>query len=111
MNLSAAKIARRAADRVGEQTGQRRFIAGSLGPLPVTASISPDVNDSGFRAVTFDQIRKAYAQQTRALLEGGVDLLLVETIFDTLNGKAALVAIAQTFEEIGKSVPLMISER
>jgi 5-methyltetrahydrofolate--homocysteine methyltransferase len=109
MNLSAAKIARRAADRVGEQTGQRRFIAGSLGPLPVTASISPDVNDPGFRAVTFDQIRKAYAQQTRALLEGGVDLLLVETIFDTLNGKAALAAIAQTFEEIGKSVPLMIS--
>jgi 5-methyltetrahydrofolate--homocysteine methyltransferase len=109
MNMAAASIARRAADRIGEQTGQRRFVAGSLGPLPVTASISPDVNDPGFRAVIFDQIRKAYAQQTKALLEGGVDLLLLETIFDTLNGKAALVAIAQTFEETGKSVPLMIS--
>ena len=94
MNMAAARIARQAADRIGEQTGQRRFVAGSLGPLSVTASISPDVNDPGFRAVTFDQIRKAYAQQVRALLDGGVDLLLVETIFDTLNGKAALVAIA-----------------
>ncbi|MEY2479400.1 MAG: 5-methyltetrahydrofolate--homocysteine methyltransferase, partial [Verrucomicrobiota bacterium] len=109
LNVAAAKLARHAADRMSESTGRRRFVAGSLGPLPVTASLSPDVNDPGFRAVDFDQIRKAYAQQVNALLEGGVDLLLVETIFDTLNGKAALAAIADVFEQTGQSVPLMIS--
>src|SRR6266446_2143572 len=109
MNLAAAKIARGAAEHVANQTGTRRFVAGSMGPLPVTASMSPDVNDPAFRAVTFDQLKQTYFDQAKALLEGDVDLLLVETIFDTLNAKAALFAIAEVFEQIGKKVPLMIS--
>jgi 5-methyltetrahydrofolate--homocysteine methyltransferase len=109
INLSAARVARHAADTVGNATGQRRFVAGSLGPLPVTASLSPDVNDPSFRAVTFDQIRQAYADQAEALLEGGVDLLMVETIFDTLNAKAAIAAITELFEKSGRTVPLIIS--
>jgi 5-methyltetrahydrofolate--homocysteine methyltransferase len=109
MNLAAAKVARAVADRVANQTGTPRFVAGSLGPLPVTASLSPDVNDPSFRAVTFDQIRRAYGEQTRALVEGGVDLLLVETIFDTLNAKAALFAIAEVFDSLGKKLPVLIS--
>ncbi len=107
MNLNAAQIARQAADRVANETGTRRFVAGSLGPLPVTGSISPDVNDPGFRAVNFDQLRQTYFDQAKALLDGDVDLLIVETVFDTLNAKAALFAIAELFEE--KKVPLMIS--
>jgi 5-methyltetrahydrofolate--homocysteine methyltransferase len=109
INLAAARVARHAAEKVANETGQRRFVAGSLGPLPVTASISPDVNDPSFRAVTFDQIRQAYAEQAAALLEGGVDLLMVETIFDTLNAKAAIAAIMELFEKSGKRVPLIIS--
>ena len=109
MNVAAAKIARRAAERVANETGTRRFVAGSLGPLPVTASISPDVNDPAFRAVTFDQLKQTYFDQAKALVEGDVDLLIVETIFDTLNAKAALFAIAEVFEETGKRIPLMIS--
>jgi 5-methyltetrahydrofolate--homocysteine methyltransferase len=109
INLEAAKIARRAASRVTEQTGTRRFVAGSMGPLPVAASISPDVSDPAFRAVSFDQLRHTYFEQAKALVEGGVDLLVVETIFDTLNGKAALFAIAEVFEETGEKLPLMIS--
>jgi 5-methyltetrahydrofolate--homocysteine methyltransferase len=109
MNVAAATIARRAADRVADKTGTRRFVAGSIGPLPVTASISPDVNDPGFRAVSFDQLRQTYSDQASALVEGDVDLLIVETIFDTLNAKAALFAIAEAFEKAGKKVPLMIS--
>src|SRR5436309_5017932 len=108
MNVAAAKIARRAADRVSDQTGTRRFVAGSMGPLPVTASISPDVNDPAFRTVTFDQLKQTYFDQTKALVEGDVDLLLVETIFDTLNAKAAIFAIAEVFEETRKKIPLMI---
>ena len=80
-----------------------------MGPLPVAASISPDVNDPAFRAVSFDQLRQTYFDQAKALLEGGVDLLIVETIFDTLNGKAALFAITDALAETGRSVPLMIS--
>src|SRR5437588_7339484 len=109
MNTSAVNIARRAADRVTKQTGTRRFVGGSIGPLPVTASISPDVNDPGFRAVTFDQLRQAYFEQISALVERNVDLLLVETIFDTLNGKAALFAVADVFEQKGKKLPLIVS--
>ena len=109
MNVAAAKIARAAAERVANQTSSARFVAGSLGPLPVTTSLSPDVNDPGFRAVTFDQVRRAYGQQVRGLLEGGIDLLFVETIFDTLNAKAAIFAIAEIFEELGRKVPLLIS--
>jgi 5-methyltetrahydrofolate--homocysteine methyltransferase len=109
MNVAAAKIARRAADHVADQTGTRRFVAGSMGPLPVAASISPDVSDPAFRAVTFDQLKQTYFEQAKALVEGGVDLLIVETIFDTLNGKAAIFAITEVFEETGRKIPLMIS--
>ncbi len=109
MNVVAARIAREAADRVAQTSGQKRFVVGSMGPLPVTASLSPDVNDPSFRAVTFDQIENAYAGQVAALIEGGVDLLAVETIFDTLNAKAAIAAIMQVFERTGKKVPLIIS--
>src|SRR4030095_12966258 len=109
MNFKAAQIARRAADRVSNETGQQRFVGGSMGPLPVAGSISPDVNDPAFRAVSFDQLRQTYFAEAKALLQGGVDLLIVETIFDTLNGKAALFAITDALEKIGRNVPLMIS--
>jgi 5-methyltetrahydrofolate--homocysteine methyltransferase len=109
INFEAARIARHAADRTANETGQRRFVGGSMGPLPVAGSISPDVNDPAFRAVSFDQLRQTYFDQAKTLLEGGVDLLIVETIFDTLNGKAALFAITDAFAETGRSVPLMIS--
>ena len=101
MNLAAARIARAAADRVQERTGQPKFVAGAIGPMPVTLSISPDVGDSGFRTATFEQLRFSYKEQVEALLEGGVDTLLVETIFDTLNAKAAFAAILEVFEEQG----------
>ncbi|MBK9140457.1 MAG: methionine synthase [Verrucomicrobia bacterium] len=115
MNLAAARIARRVADEVANRTGQPRFVAGALGPMPVTASISPDVGDAGFRSVNFDQLRRAYREQVEALLDGGVDLLLVETIFDTLNAKAALFAIEEVFEARSRltghasRLPVMIS--
>ena len=101
MNLVAARIARAAADRVEAKTGRRGFVAGAIGPMPVTGSISPDVNDPGFRTVTFEQLRFAYREQVEALLEGGVDTLLVETIFDTLNAKAAFAAILDVYEAKG----------
>ncbi|HEX4707956.1 MAG TPA: homocysteine S-methyltransferase family protein [Candidatus Udaeobacter sp.] len=109
INFEAARVAREAADRISNQTGRQRFVGGSMGPLPVAGSISPDVNDPAFRAVSFDQLRETYLDQAAALLEGGVDLLIVETIFDTLNGKAALFAITDAFEKTGRTVPLMIS--
>jgi 5-methyltetrahydrofolate--homocysteine methyltransferase len=110
MNAAAARIARRAADRWSARTpDQPRFVAGALGPLNKTLSLSPDVNDPGYRSLSFDQVRAAYADQARGLIEGGADLLLVETIFDTLNAKAALVAIEEVFEETGARLPLMIS--
>src|SRR5256714_8962953 len=109
MNLAAATIARRAADRTIKQPGKHRFVGGSIGPLPLAASMSPDVNDPGFRAVTFDQLRQTYFDQISARIEGGVDLLLVETVFDTLNGKAALFAVADVFEQTGKKLPLIVS--
>src|SRR5213595_4026300 len=109
MNLAAATIARHAADRATKQTGKRRFVGGSIAPLPVAASISPDLNDPGFRAVTCDQLRQSYFDQVSALVEGGVDLLLIETIFDTLNGKAALFAVADVFERTVKKLPLVVS--
>jgi 5-methyltetrahydrofolate--homocysteine methyltransferase len=107
INNTAARMAREAADRVSNETGEQRFVAGALGPLPVTASLSPDVNDPGFRAVTFDQIKQSYRDQIDALMAGGVDLLLVETVFDTLNAKAALFAIAEAFEK--NPIPLIVS--
>ncbi len=109
MNLAAAALAREAANDAEAKTGRKRFVAGALGPLPVTSSLSPDVNDPAFRAVTFDQLRQTYFEQASALLEGGVDLLLLETIFDTLNAKAALFAISEAFDRTGKHVPLSIS--
>jgi 5-methyltetrahydrofolate--homocysteine methyltransferase len=109
INFGAARIARRVADRASNETGRQRFVGGAMGPLPVAGSISPDVNDPAFRAVSFDQLRQTYFDQAKALLEGGVDLLIVETIFDTLNGKAALFAISDVFEKTGRSVPLMLS--
>jgi 5-methyltetrahydrofolate--homocysteine methyltransferase len=109
INFEAAKIARQAAERIANETGRQRFVGGSMGPLPVAASISPDVNDPAFRAVSFDQLCQTYFDQAEALLEGGVDLLIVETIFDTLNGKAALFAITDALARTGQSVPLMIS--
>src|SRR6266404_7834322 len=109
INVEAARIARQAADRISSETGQQRFVGGSMGPLPVAASISPDVNDPAFRAVSFDQLRQTYFDEAKALVEGNVDLLLVETIFDTLNAKAALLAISDVFEQAGKKLPLMIS--
>src|SRR6184192_1359782 len=109
INFEAARIARRVADRVANKTGQHRFVAGSMGPLPVAGSISPDVNDPAFRAVSFDQLRQTYFDQAKALIEGGVDFLIVETIFDTLNGKAAVFAVTDAMAETGRSVPLMIS--
>src|SRR5256885_17080062 len=109
INFEAARIARRVADRVANETGQQRFVGGSMGPLPVAGSLSPDVNDPAFRAVSFDQLRRTYFDEAKALLEGGVDLLIVETVFDTLNAKAALVAIAEAFEAANRRTPLMIS--
>jgi 5-methyltetrahydrofolate--homocysteine methyltransferase len=109
MNLSAAHLARQAADAVAAKTGAPRFVAGAIGPMPVTATLSPDVNDPGFRAVNFDQLRQAYAEQTRALIEGGVDVLLIETIFDTLNAKAAIFAAKEVLAELGRDLPIMIS--
>jgi 5-methyltetrahydrofolate--homocysteine methyltransferase len=94
---------------VGNETGRQRFVAGALGPLTVALSNSPDAEDPGFRVVTFDQVKGAYAQQAKALIAGGADVLLVETIFDSLNAKAALVAIREVFDESGKELPLMIS--
>ena len=108
MNVQAAKLARAACDKYSTPD-KPRFVAGALGPTPKTASISPDVNDPAARNVTFDQLVAAYLEQTRALVEGGADVLLVETIFDTLNCKAALFAIDAFFEESGKRLPIMIS--
>jgi 5-methyltetrahydrofolate--homocysteine methyltransferase len=110
MNLAAARLAREAADRItAKDPAKARFVAGSLGPTNRTASISPDVSNPGFRNVTFDQLAAAYAEQVEALLEGGVDLLLVETVFDTLNAKAALFGIQQVLERAGREVPVMVS--
>jgi 5-methyltetrahydrofolate--homocysteine methyltransferase len=114
INEQSARQCRELADRVGSATLRPRFVAGAIGPLTVSLSNSPDADDPGFRVVTFDQVKAAYAQQVRALIAGGADLLLVETIFDSLNAKAALVAIREVFNEQGmnergKELPVMIS--
>ena len=108
INLAAAQIARQAADAASTPT-QPRFVAGALGPTPRTASISPDVNDPGARNTSFDELRAAYHEQAAALLEGGVDLFLVETIFDTLNAKAAIFALDELMEATGQRLPVIIS--
>ena len=109
INEQSARQCREWADHVGTATSRQRFVAGSIGPLTVSLSNSPDADDPGFRVVTFDQVKTAYMQQVRALIAGGVDLLLVETIFDSLNAKAALVGIREVFDENGKKLPVMIS--
>jgi 5-methyltetrahydrofolate--homocysteine methyltransferase len=109
LNFEAARLARAAADEAERKDGVQRFVAGALGPTNRTASISPDVNNPGFRAVSFDELREAYAEAAEALIAGGADLLIVETIFDTLNAKAALVAIEAVFEAKGERLPVMIS--
>ncbi|MCP5424547.1 MAG: methionine synthase [Gammaproteobacteria bacterium] len=109
LNLSAARLAREAADAVAQATGQPRFVAGVLGPTNRTCSLSPDVNNPGFRNVSFAELVATYSEATRALVEGGADVLLVETIFDTLNAKAALFAIMQYREQNGVDIPIMIS--
>src|SRR3954447_3299132 len=109
INEQSARQCREWADRVGTATSRQRFVAGAIGPLTVSLSNSPDADDPGFRVVTFDQVKAAYTQQVRALIAGGVDLLLVETIFDSLNAKAALVAIQEVFEQDGVELPISIS--
>jgi len=109
LNRDGARLARRAGLRAQEKDGRRRFVAGALGPTNRTASISPDVNNPGYRAVTFDDLRLAYAEQLRGLIDGGADIILIETIFDTLNAKAAIFATREVFEEKGVFLPVMIS--
>jgi 5-methyltetrahydrofolate--homocysteine methyltransferase len=109
INEQSARQCREWADRVANADGKPRFVAGAIGPLTVSLSNSPDADDAGFRVVTFDQVKQAYIQQIRALIAGGSDVLLVETIFDSLNAKAALVAIREVFDQDGKELPVMIS--
>ena len=108
INVAAAQVARRAADKFSTPR-KPRFVAGVLGPTNRTASISPDVNDPGYRNVSFDQLNQAYQQATEGLIEGGADIILIETIFDTLNAKAAVFAVQEVFERLGKTLPVMIS--
>ena len=110
LNLESAKIARKVCDEFTDANPEKpRFVAGSIGPTNKTASLSPEVNDPGFRAITFEELRVAYKQQSEALLDGGADILLVETVFDTLNSKAALFAIDEIQEERNMQIPIMVS--
>ncbi len=110
LNFESARIAKEACIKYTDQNPENpRFVAGAIGPTNKTASLSPDVNRPEYRAITFDQLAEAYKDQARGLMDGGVDALLIETIFDTLNAKAALYGISELFDEIGKEVPLMIS--
>ena len=109
LNREAARLCRAACDRAEREDGRRRFVVGSLGPTNRTASISPDVNNPGFRAVSFDQLHDAYAEATRALIEGGADIIIIETIFDTLNAKAAYAGVETVFSEHGVTLPIMVS--
>jgi 5-methyltetrahydrofolate--homocysteine methyltransferase len=109
INVESAKLARDCADRAEAKDGLRRFVAGSVGPTNKTLSLSPDVNDPGFREIDFDTLKEMYREQCDALIEGGVDFLLIETIFDTLNAKCAAMAAQEAAEACGRDVPLMIS--
>jgi 5-methyltetrahydrofolate--homocysteine methyltransferase len=109
LNKEGARLAREAGDIAEKEDGRPRFVAGAIGPTNRTASISPDVNNPGFRAVTFEQLATAYGEAARGLIDGGADLLLIETIFDTLNAKAAVFALEQIFAERGERTPIMIS--
>ena len=110
LNFNAAKIAKECVDEYNvKDPSLQRFVAGAMGPTNKTLSMSPSVTDPGFRAVTFDQIGQAYKEQARGLIDGGADILLIETVFDTLNAKAAIYAITELSHQIGKQIPLMIS--
>jgi len=109
LNLTAARLARQVADEVTQSTGRQRFVAGALGPTGRTASLSPDVNDPGFRNVTFDELVAGYSEATRALVNGGVDAILIETVFDTLNAKAALFAVREVLDVAGVDLPIVVS--
>ncbi len=109
LNVESSRLCRQWADRIGNDTGVRRYVAGAIGPLTVSLSVSPDAEDGAFRVVTFEQVLDDYRHQVRALIEGGVDILMVETIFDSLNAKAALVAIQEVFEEDKVRLPVIIS--
>ncbi len=109
INLAAAKLAREVADDVSRSSGSQRFVAGALGPTSRTASLSPDVNDPGFRNISFDELVACYSESTRALIAGGVDMILIETVFDTLNAKAALFAVQSVYDEVGFELPIIVS--
>ncbi len=109
INYESAKLARKWADNIGSDSGIKRYVAGAIGPLTVSLTNSPDANDPGFRVITFDQVLHAYKEQVRALIAGGSDLLMVETIFDSLNAKAALVAIQEVFEQDHIHLPIIVS--
>ncbi len=110
LNFQSAKIAKEVADEMTRKEPQKpRFVAGAMGPTNKTASLSPEVSNPGFRAINFDQLKEAFKEQARGLMDGGVDLLLLETIIDTLNAKAALFAIQELFDEVGRTVPIMVS--
>ena len=109
LNFEGARLAREAADLAEAEDGRRRFVCGALGPTNRTASISPNVNDPGFRAVAFDELRSAYAQASRALMQGGADSIIIETIFDTLNAKAALFGVWDAFDTLGEKLPIFLS--
>lgn len=109
INVASAQIARRAADEFAARDGRPRFVAGAIGPTNKTLSLSPDVNDPGFREIDFDYLKGVYREQVDALIEGGVDFILIETIFDTLNAKAAIMAVGEAATALGRDVPVMIS--
>jgi 5-methyltetrahydrofolate--homocysteine methyltransferase len=109
LNVESSRLCRKWADNVGSDTGIKRYVAGAIGPLTVSLSNSPDANDAGFRMVTFDQVKEDYTRQVRALIEGGCDILMVETIFDALNAKAALVAIQEVFDADKVRLPIIVS--
>lgn len=109
MNVESSRLCRKQADDVGTDTGRKRYVAGAIGPLTVSLSNSPDANDSGFRVVTFDQVLESYKHQIRALIEGGCDILMIETIFDSLNAKAAAVAVQEVYDEQKIHLPIIIS--
>ncbi len=109
INVESARIARRLADEYAERDGRPRFVAGAIGPTNKTLSLSPDVNDPGFREIDFDYLKGVYREQTDALLEGGADFILIETVFDTLNAKAGVMAAIEAGEALGRDVPIMVS--
>ncbi|MDF1811697.1 MAG: methionine synthase [Verrucomicrobiales bacterium] len=109
MNVESSRLCREWCDKIGSDTGRKRYVAGAIGPMTVSLSTSPETDDAGFRVVTFDQVRDAYKHQIRALIEGGCDIMMVETIFDALNAKAALVALREVYDEDGVEFPIIVS--